>query len=72
MIDGESFKMMVDSGASTISLPGEDAARLDLVPGPNDPTVDMILADGRTVKGHRMMLKSVRVGRFTVDDVDCS
>ena len=71
MLNGESHKMAIDTGSTLISLPGELAEKLKLVPGPQDPVVQIRLADGNQVEGHVMSLKSVRVGRFTVENVAC-
>ena len=32
----------------------------------------MTLADGKVVEGKQMMLKSVRVGTFTIENVECA
>lgn len=64
--------MTVDSGASLVCIPADLAKDLQLVPGPNDPEITLQLADGRSHKAHQMSLKSVRVGTFTVEDVDCA
>jgi len=71
LLNGEPYPLIVDTGASTVALPAELGEQLKLVPGPQDPEVELKLADGRTVKGHLMTLKSVRVGRFTVENVSC-
>jgi predicted aspartyl protease len=42
-----------------------------MVPGPADPTIQLTMADGKVVEGKYMVLKSVKVGQFTVHDVDC-
>ncbi len=65
-------EMMVDSGASMISLPHAVAAKLGLRPGPNDPAVQMQLADGTVIEGHRKIIPSVRVGKFVVEKVECA
>ncbi|HZL35563.1 MAG TPA: retropepsin-like aspartic protease [Tepidisphaeraceae bacterium] len=70
-LNGESHKMMLDNGSSMIALPGELAEHLKMVPGPQDPIIKMKLADGTIIEGHQMTLKSVRVGRFTVENVSC-
>lgn len=71
LLNGEHFLMGLDTGASEISLSAEVAEKLNLKPGENDPTIQLELADGNTIQGKQMSLKSVRVGRFTVDDVAC-
>ncbi len=62
--------MILDSGASIVCIPADLARELELVPGPNDPTVRMQLADGKIIEGKSMMLKSVRVGTFTIENVE--
>lgn len=63
--------MIVDSGAAAISLSPEVAERLGLHPGPSDPTINAVTADGKVAPVHIMHLKSVRLGKFTVEDVEC-
>jgi aspartyl protease family protein len=64
--------MILDSGASTVALTADMAKALNLVPGPNDPTVRLQMADGKVVEAKQMMLRSVRVGQFTVENVECA
>ena len=71
LLNGEHFMMGLDTGASAVTLPAEVAAKLNIAPGEQDPTVQMQLADGNTIEGKQMTLKTVRVGRFTVPDVTC-
>jgi clan AA aspartic protease (TIGR02281 family) len=70
-VNGESIPMIVDPGSSTIMLTTELAQKLRMVPGDQDPTIQMRLADGHIVDGKQMVLKSVRVGRFTRENVEC-
>ncbi len=65
-------EFVVDSGASTVVLPGELAEELGLNPTDKDPTLRMQLADGKMVEGKLMKLDSVKVGIFTVEDVECA
>lgn len=71
LVNGEHFVMGLDTGASAVSLNGEVAEQLKLVPTERDPVVHMTLADGNTIEGRMMTLKTVRVGRFTLEDVTC-
>jgi aspartyl protease family protein len=64
--------MILDSGASLIALTPATAAKLGLKPGPDDRVLKLSLADGRVVEGRLMKLDSVRVGHFTVEDVECT
>jgi aspartyl protease family protein len=68
---GEPLHMLLDTGASNVTLPFEVAQKLGLTPGEQDPTVQMKLANGAIIEGKLMTLKSVRVGRFTVPNVSC-
>ncbi len=65
-------EMIVDSGASLISLPYELAVKMGLEPKAGDKQILISLADGRTITGHLKKLDSVRVGTFTVEKVDCA
>jgi clan AA aspartic protease (TIGR02281 family) len=71
LLNGEHFLMGVDTGASEISLPGDVAEKLKIIPGEQDPIVQMQLADGNIVQGKEMTIKTVRVGRFTLEEVRC-
>jgi predicted aspartyl protease len=64
-------RMILDSGASVVQISAEVADELKMTPGPADPRVKMSIADGSTVEGRLMHLKSVRVGHFVVEDVEC-
>jgi aspartyl protease family protein len=68
---GEPLRLLVDTGASHVTLPFEVAEKLNLTPGENDATVQMKLANGAIIEGKLMTLKSVRVGRFTAANVSC-
>ncbi|HZZ43034.1 MAG TPA: retropepsin-like aspartic protease [Tepidisphaeraceae bacterium] len=67
-----SEQMVFDSGAGLISLNAATARSLGLTPGRDDPTLQMKVANGKIVKARLMVLKSVRVGQFTVNDVQCA
>ncbi|MEO6436804.1 MAG: aspartyl protease family protein [Tepidisphaeraceae bacterium] len=64
--------MVLDSGASLVTLSPATAAKLGLKPSDKDPVLKLSLADGRVVEGRLMTLDSVRVGHFTVQDVECA
>jgi aspartyl protease family protein len=65
-------EMVLDSGASLISLPLSMAEKFGLRPGDKDPKIILQLADGREIEGWQMKLASVRVGKFTVENVECA
>jgi aspartyl protease family protein len=72
LINGEVTQTMIwDSGASDVCLSAKTAALLGLHPGESDPTVEITIADGSKVKEHVMMLDSIRIGSFTVENVSC-
>lgn len=63
-------EMVLDSGASMVCLTSELANQLDLHPTDADQTIQCKLADGKIVSAKLMKVKSVRVGQFTVADVE--
>jgi aspartyl protease family protein len=69
--DRASVMMIVDSGASIVTLSADVAKELGLRPGKNTPVTQMTIADGKTVDAYVMKLDSVRLGPFTVSDVPC-
>ncbi len=73
VIDGQhTHEMVVDSGASIISLPADLAGRCGIQVSPSDRTIVLELADGSRIPGKLVTIKSVRVGRFTVENVECA
>ena len=64
--------MDIDTGASMISLSYKSAVTAGLTPSDNDPTIELQMADGRIVKAKKVIAKSVRVGKFEVDKVECA
>ncbi len=71
LLNGSPFSMTVDTAATDVTLPGEIAEKLQMVPDEKDPTIQLKLANGAIIEGKEMSLKSVRVGRFTLSDVPC-
>ena len=65
-------EMVVDSGASIISLPHQVAVACGIEPKDSDPTIQLVIADGSVIHGKAKTIKSVRVGKFTVEDVECA
>jgi aspartyl protease family protein len=64
--------MILDSGASLVSLSWDVAQKLGMTPGPDDPKVKFLIADGSVVQASIMHIKSVRLGQFEAKDVLCS
>ncbi len=65
-------EMAIDTGASVIALPWETAQAVGLTPGEDDLTVQVQMADGRVLEAKRVVANTVRVGKFTAEDVDCA
>jgi clan AA aspartic protease (TIGR02281 family) len=65
-------EFVVDTGAGILSIPGPLAEELDLVPTSDSPTIRLSVADGRTIDAKQVFAKSVRVGKFTVENVECA
>jgi clan AA aspartic protease (TIGR02281 family) len=71
LLNNKPFRMGVDTGASSVTLPAEVAAQLDIKITERDPTIQLKLANGAVITGREISLAKVRVGRFTVDNVRC-
>jgi aspartyl protease family protein len=64
-------RMIVDSGATSISLPDKMARDMGIEVGKEGIPIRVGLADGSEVPATLIKLDSVRVGKFTVEDVQC-
>jgi clan AA aspartic protease (TIGR02281 family) len=62
---------IVDSGAAAVSISDKVARELGLVPGPDDHIIHMVTADGSVDEVHLMIIKSIRLGKFTIENVEC-
>lgn len=70
-INGKPIRSMIlDTGASSVSLPFMFAKDLGITPGDSDPKVQVQMADGKIVDAWKMTLESVQVGEFIVNDVE--
>ena len=67
-VDGRRLNFMVDTGASTIALTADAAARLGLHPAPRDFTMNVRTANG-SVRAAPVRLNMVEVGDLVVRDV---
>ena len=70
--DRYSKEMGIDTGASVIALPYKMAVDVGLEPKENDPDIMLELADGRPIPAKLVVAKSVRVGKFVVENVECA
>lgn len=73
VLNGKLSKPMIfDTGASFVSLPADVAGQLGVKPSGDQPIVRLQTADGTIVEGRLTTLASVRVGKFTVENVECA
>ena len=72
VVDGKSTQMVVDSGASLVSLPEKTAAKLSIVVPADAPELQLVTADGRSIMGRRVTLSKVRIGQFEAENVDAA
>lgn len=70
-IEGADLVMLVDTGASTIALTAEDAARAGIRPGPEDFTISVSTANG-VAKAAPVRLREVRIGEIVIRDVEAT
>ncbi len=68
MLEGISYHMVVDTGASYVSLSYDDAERLNHVPSPSDFKYTTRTANGE-IKVAAIILREVRIQNLTVRDV---
>jgi aspartyl protease family protein len=64
--------MVFDTGASVTTISAELASRIGLKPRDSDRPVELHVADGGIVKANLMTIPSMRVGKFTVENVACA
>ena len=70
-INGNPIRTMIlDTGASSVSLPFLFAKDLGINPQDTDPVVQVQMADGKIVDAWQMTLETVQVGEFVVRDVE--
>ena len=65
-------RMVLDSGAGIVSITTELAEKLGMKPAASDPKVTLVVADGRKTEARMMTIKRVRVGQFSVENVECA
>jgi clan AA aspartic protease (TIGR02281 family) len=73
VIDGKyTQEMVLDSGANLLTLPRDVADKCGIQVHPDDPRIVMGLADGSRITGNLVTIGSVRVGKFTAENVECA
>jgi aspartyl protease family protein len=70
VINGKQQEMIVDSGASSVVLPYRIAIECGVKPDESGVPMIATIADGSKVKGKRVLLDSVRVGKFSAEHVE--
>ena len=65
-------EMVVDSGATLISIPHKVAERMGLRPQRGDEQIQLVLADGSLISARKSKLQSIRVGTQEVQNVECA
>lgn len=68
-INGQPVPVLVDTGATSVALRFEDAARLGIRPPPSEYDVTVATANG-TIKAARVKLAEVRIGDVRARNVD--
>ena len=71
VLNGHPIDLMLDTGAYSIVLPYKVAIDVDMSPSGNAPTIRPRLADGHVVECKQVYAKTVRLGKFTVENVEC-
>ncbi|TWT56223.1 hypothetical protein CA85_44050 [Allorhodopirellula solitaria] len=69
-VNQQSVRMIIDSGATLVTLPADAAKELQIVVPDDAPILRLQLANGQQISGRRVKLSSVRVGQFEAEDVD--
>ena len=65
-------KMVLDTGAGLTTISAKLAGQIGLKPKTGDPSVRLTTADGTVVEAKQLVIPSVRVGKFTVRNVECA
>jgi clan AA aspartic protease (TIGR02281 family) len=65
------WKMVFDSGASSVILTYAVAQELGLRPEESDRSLQILTADGKSTTVRAKTLKSITLGPFTVENVEC-
>ncbi|MBB3209637.1 aspartyl protease family protein [Rhodopirellula rubra] len=69
-VNQQAIRMVIDSGATLITLPADAAAKLHVTVPDDAPVVPLVLANGGKINGRRVVLETVRVGQFEAKDVE--
>jgi clan AA aspartic protease (TIGR02281 family) len=64
--------MLVDTGAALVILPADLASEIGIRSKTGDRSIQLKLADGRTVEARMARMKALRVGKFSAENVECA
>lgn len=65
-------EFVLDTGAGILSIPSKVAEQIGLDVPSAAPVIRLQIADGSVIEGRLVYAKSVRVGKFTVENVECA
>jgi len=65
-------ELAVASGASIVVLPEEFASKMGITASPSDPDIRFQLADGNLAEGKQVFIRSLSIGKFTLEDVEAA
>ncbi|MCM2374863.1 retropepsin-like aspartic protease family protein [Aporhodopirellula aestuarii] len=68
-VNQQAIRMVIDSGATLITLPADVAQKLQVTIPDDAPVVPLVLANGGKINGRRVLLETVRVGQFEAKNV---
>ncbi len=71
-VGNKTARMVVDSGATLVSLPATTAEALGIQIPADARKMKLIMADGRTIDARAVTLSRVRVGEFEADNVEAA
>jgi clan AA aspartic protease (TIGR02281 family) len=70
--DEHTQEMVLDSGASLITLSQDIAEKCGIMVKSTDPTIRLSLANGSVILGKQVTIPKVRVGKFSAENVECA
>ncbi len=68
-VNGQALKMIVDTGATSVALRSEDAAKLNIFPLASDFTIPITTANG-VAHAAPVKLREIQLGSMLIYDVD--
>ncbi|WP_233215502.1 retropepsin-like aspartic protease family protein [Rhodopirellula bahusiensis] len=71
-VNNQPVRMVVDSGATLVTLTAEAAKELKIEVPTDAPLLRLVMANGDEISAKRVNLDSVRVGPFEAKDVSCA